>query len=196
MQTFEQTFAGATTWRLDVPGKYFTILECTAAVNVTFFKGGKKLELGQISALLAGLEVTLGEIDDPESAFDRVEVGMSGANTVKIGIGNGQARYNRSQGSVQITNFNGSVANTAKTVTTTSAQLVAANASRRYLLIQNKDAAGVIYVNFGAGAATTANGVKIAAGGSFSADSSFCPNTAIQAIGDIASNANVVVVEG
>lgn len=84
-------------------------------------------------------------------------------------------------------------ANTQKTVTNASASLVAANAAREYLLIQNKDASGNIYINFGA-AATVANGVLIPPKSTFILDSNIL-TAQIFAIGDIASNANIVVVE-
>jgi hypothetical protein len=84
--------------------------------------------------------------------------------------------------------------NVQKTVTSASASMVAANATRKYLLIQNNDTTGHIYINFGA-AATTANGVKIAAGGSFELNSNIL-TAQIFAIGSIASNANIVVIEG
>ena len=84
--------------------------------------------------------------------------------------------------------------NTQKTVTNASTSLVAANAQREYLLIQNKDATGNIYIVFNA-AATVAAGVKITPGGSFELNSNIL-TAQIFAIGDIASNANVVVVEG
>ena len=84
--------------------------------------------------------------------------------------------------------------NTQKTVANTEGQLLAANSVRNYLLIQNKDASGDVYVTFGAAPATTAAGVKIAAGGFY--EPSVVPTDQIRAIGSIASNANVVVVEG
>ena len=87
------------------------------------------------------------------------------------------------------------LANTAKTVTNASAQLIAANAARQYLLIQNKDTSGSIYINFGAGAATVANGAQIGPGGAYEM-SDVQSSQAIQAIGSLASNANVVVIEG
>lgn len=195
MQTFSQTFTGSTTWVLNVTGKYFTTLLCTNAINVRFYLGGKQLDLGQISQLLAGLEVTLGDIADIQPAFDRVEVDVTGPDTIQIGIGNGQARYNRSQGSVAVTNVNGAFTQAAATVTTTSAQLLAAKASRRYLLIQNNDATGDIFVRLDGVAATLTNGVKIAAGGSYEL-TNYVPTGAITAIGSIASNANIVIVEG
>ena len=85
--------------------------------------------------------------------------------------------------------------NASATVTNASASLVAANASRKFLLIQNKDAAGNIYLNLGGAAATVANGVKIPPGGSLLLDNSV-PTGAVFAIGDIASNANIVTVIG
>lgn len=195
MQTFSQSFAGATTWTLNVPGKYFTTLACSNAINVRFYKGGKQLDLGTITGLLSGLEVTLGNIGDLEAAFDRIEVDVTGADTVTIGIGNGQARYNRSQGSVAVTNVSGAMTNAQATVTSTSATLKAANALRRYLLIQNNDASGDIFVRLDGTAATLTTGVKIPAGGSYELQG-FVPTGLITAIGNIASNANVVVVEG
>jgi hypothetical protein len=88
-----------------------------------------------------------------------------------------------------------SFANTAKTVTNASAQLIAANTARKYLLIQNKDAVGNIFVSFGSGAATTANGIKISPGGAYELAQNMSTQE-LRAIGDIASNTNVLVVEG
>lgn len=88
-----------------------------------------------------------------------------------------------------------SFTNTQKTVTNVTGQLIAGNTARNYLLVQNKDATANLYLNFGAGAATVANGVKIPPGGNFELNSNLSTD-AIQAIGDTASNANIVVVEG
>jgi hypothetical protein len=106
MQTYQQTFAGATTWQLNVPGSYFVTLQCTNTVNVRFYKGGKKLDLGDISGLLAGLEVgPIPTTDGLPFAFDRVEIDVTGADTIKVGIGNGMARYSRFNGTVDINSF-------------------------------------------------------------------------------------------
>lgn len=85
--------------------------------------------------------------------------------------------------------------NAQKTVTNASTQMYAANASRNYLLFQNNDATGIVYLGFGAGAVTAANGVKIPPGGFYELNSNVAQN-AVQAIGSIASNANCVGVEG
>lgn len=87
-----------------------------------------------------------------------------------------------------------SFANSQITVTNVSQVLVAANANRKYLLIQNKDAAGIVYVTFNA-AATAANGVRLQPNSSYELNFAV-PVDSVSLIGDIASNANVVVVEG
>lgn len=102
MQTYTQTFAANTTWKMNVPGKYFTTLQCSLAVNVRLYKGGKKLDLGDMSQLLAGLEVgPLANFDQPD-AFDMVEVDVQAGDTVQIGIGNGLTRYNRANATVSV----------------------------------------------------------------------------------------------
>lgn len=178
-------------WELNVAGSYFTTLQCTNPINVRFYQGGKLLDLGEIKGLLAGLEVF-------DIKYDRVQVDITAADTVQIGIGNGNARYNRQQTSVTITNNKQPIvstfANTAKTVTSASASLLAANAARQYLLIQNNDATGTVYLSFGV-AATLANGLRIAPGGTYELPSTQTSQQ-IFAIGDTASNANIITVEG
>jgi hypothetical protein len=85
--------------------------------------------------------------------------------------------------------------NAQKTVTNASAQLLAGNTNRAYLLIQNNDAAGIVYIGFGAAAVTAANGIKLAPGASYELNSNITTSE-IKAIGSIASNANVITVEG
>lgn len=197
MQTYSQTFAASTTWEMNVAGSYFTTLECSSPVNVRFYKGGKLLDLGEIKGLLAGLEVSLPG-GGGGAAFDRVQIDVQAGDTVKIGIGNGQARYNRAQASVTVvTNTQPQSAlfdNQNKTVTNASAVMLAANAARQYLLVQNKDAGGNLFLSFGK-AATVANGVRVIPGGAFELIGAQCTQ-AIHAIGDIANNANIVTVEG
>ena len=166
MQTFQQTFAGAQTWKMNITGSYFTLLACSIAVNVRFFHSGKKLDLGTCNGFLAGLEVgPLEKGPGNAAAFDYVEIDVGGADTVKIGIGDGSARYNRSQGSVAITNINGAFADTQKSVTNANQALLAANANRRYALIQNNSAAGqVLRVTLDGTNATVAKGKRIQSG--------------------------------
>jgi len=142
-------------------------------------------------------------VELPEAASGFVVANKNGANTIAgtLKIGEGKFSGKNIAGSVTVSNFpaevvpNGAFTNTQKTVTNASGVLVAANAARRYLMIQNNDAAGIIYVTLDGTAATTAKGVKISAGGSYELQG-FVPSGEIRAIGSIASNANCVVVEG
>ncbi len=88
--------------------------------------------------------------------------------------------------------INRSFVNAQVTVTNTSAQILAADANRQYLLIQNNDPVGNIFISFGA-AATLTTGVMIRPGGFYELNN-VCDVQAIFAIGDIASNTNVIVV--
>lgn len=82
---------------------------------------------------------------------------------------------------------------TVVTVTSTSTQFLSLRANRRFLIIQNNDATGNVFVNFGA-AATTAH-IKVIPGANLFLDSN-TPITELHMIGSIASNPNVVVIEG
>lgn len=192
MKTYSLIFAGASTIQLNVVGRYFRLLSVPSAVDVKLFKGGSLLSYGDISGVLAGLSVTVpgGEY------FDRVEITSAGAQTVQLGIGDGTATYDRSDGNVTVTNatVNGAHVPTAETVTNASTTIIAANAARKYLLIQNQDATGNIWVRCdGAAAAATSACFKIPPGGSW--EFLVAPTGAVTAIGDIASNANVHAIE-
>lgn len=196
MQTYTQTFAGATTWELNVPGKYFILMGCTSACNVRLYNGGRKLDFGEIKGILAGIEIG-GKNEGVE--FDRVQIDTTTADTVTIGIGNGQVRYNRGAASVDVTSQvpgrTGSITQVAQTVTTVASTILTANANRKYLLLQNQHATGNVWVNFQT-TATTTNGIKIVPGGFLSMDALMVSTQAISAIGDVASNTAFMVVEG
>lgn len=83
--------------------------------------------------------------------------------------------------------------NTAPTITNATTVAIAANASRKYLSVQNNDATGNLFCTPVA-AATTTNGVKILPAQMWAP--SVTTTSAINCIGSIASNANVIVTEG
>lgn len=149
----------------------------------------------------AGDKVELSDGDDARlNRFNHLALSHASASVhvVKVMIGAGTSVGSaRIGGSIAVSSltpsrFTGS--NTQKTVTTASALLVAANANRAYLLIQNKDATGNIWIAFNA-SATPANGVKLGPGQSYELNCNI-PTAVVYAIGDVASNSNVVVVEG
>jgi hypothetical protein len=172
-------------YRLLVSGDYFKLMTAAGPVNV-------QAEWGELRGLQAGqgLEAT------PFSYL--VFTDTSGAaNPVRVFVGDEKfidglgGTVNVGQSVVpRVAGFD----NLQKTVTNASAQLLAANPARSYLLIQNKDTSGNVYIAFGK-AATVAAGVRVIPGGAFELIG-VCSTQEIRAIGDIASNANIVTVEG
>lgn len=82
---------------------------------------------------------------------------------------------------------------TTPTVVSATTALLALNTSRKFVSIQNNDSSGILYINFGA-AATTAH-FKLIPGATLILDT-VVSTQAINAIGSIASNANISVIEG
>ena len=80
---------------------------------------------------------------------------------------------------------------TDTTVSTTSVEAIAANTSRRYLLIQNTHATNDLFINFG-GAATTSD-IQVAAGGNYEA--LIAPTESVNLIAS-AAGTTVVITEG
>lgn len=193
MQSYTQTFASAQTWTLNVPGKFFTVLACNSNVTIRLYKNSKRLDLGEIVNIGAGIEI--GGYNSGVD-FDQVQIDIAGADTVQVGIGNGQARYNRNvSNTIMLTNKqsqSGAFVQAAATVGTASANLLAANTARQYLLIQNTGSSGNIYVQFGPIPATTTAGIKIAPGG-FYEQTDIISTQSVQAIGDQAGIPAVVV---
>jgi hypothetical protein len=80
------------------------------------------------------------------------------------------------------------------TSTTTSAQIVPANAARKFIMIQNKDALIPIYIAFGA-TATVAAGFRLDAGATMTLDAAVATN-ALSSITASGTNANIVHMWG
>lgn len=171
-------------------GDFFRLLgSVNADLSLDFYRNGK--EVAEAVNVGGGYAEEFGEY------FDRVVISSATTQPISFTIRLGNRVYFDAPptGSVTVANVRGAATQAAATVTTTSAQLLATKADRRFLLIQNKDAAGNIWLNFAGAAATQANGVRLGAGDSLSLES-WVPTGAIFAIGDIASNANIVTVEG
>lgn len=165
-----------------VHGERFLVKATTGPVNIRWTGGYLTLlEAGQ------GYIVRRG--------FDQLTLTNPGAGAIAgtIQIADDDFIDNRIAGTVSISGGSNFV-NSAPAVTNASAALLAANASRRYVLIQNNHATATVYLNFSA-AATAGNGIKLDPGASY--ESGFSAHLgAINAIGDVASNTAVIVVEG
>lgn len=185
MSDFSQTLAANTSIVAFEHGAFFRLFSSTGAVNVKFFRNNA--EILHVDSVLGGFW-RRGE-------FDKVEVtDISGANnTVAFVIDTGEIGYDQSAGQVSVSSLP-PVANPvtqSNTVTGADAQILAANTSRKFLMLQNTGTADV-FVTFD-GSAATANGAKIAAGGAMLFDV-FVPNGAIRAYSATASA--LVAVEG
>ena len=169
-----------------IKGNYFHLLETAASVDVDFLRNG-----GVVSE---ARNMEFGFFSKPEDGFDSLGFQSATTQAIKIAVGFGDGGYNRTTGSVQIIGQADTMTQTAPPVTNASGLLLAANASRRLLIVQNNDTVGNVFLNLAGAAATVAGGLQIAPGGSLILDTHL-PASAIYAIGDIVSNTKVVVIE-
>lgn len=182
---YTDTIPNGETLIKQVAGTYFKLLSATGTIDV-------RTQTAFMSDLIGGQGMK-------DTSYDRLEIrNTSGAsNTIRYIVADSEF-IDGFTGSMAITQNvpvrSSSFTNTAQTVTSASAQLLPANTQRAYLLIQNNSTTGVIYITFGA-TSTAAKGIKIAPGGNFVMEGPQSTQ-AIHAIGDIASNAAVVTVEG
>jgi hypothetical protein len=184
-KTYTLTIPANSDNRLLIQGEYFKILSATNAVSV-------KGDFGILDDLISGqgLEST---------PFNWLllsnKTGVS--NTIRILIGD-QNFVDGMSGAIAISEnkqtISGLFTNTAATVTNASAQLIAANPLRQYLLIQNNDTSGSIFLEFGS-AATLTDGLRLGPLEAFEMATTQSSQS-IFAIGSIASNTKIVIVQG
>jgi hypothetical protein len=188
----KETFTAGQSKEFTEENDFFRVLEAKGEMTLIFYFNGK--EVGRAEKVKEGYaEKFLIE------RFNRVVIKNEDMfqQTIQFVARLGhEVEYNKTPvGDVNITNTTGPFVHVQKTVTNASAELLAERPARRYLIIQNNDTSGDVYVTLDGTAATTSKGIKIAAGGSYECQN-FNPSGAIYAVGSIASNANVVVVEG
>lgn len=185
--TFAAGAASLTTFR--EVGDFFRLMQTSANVTVYFYRQGR--EVARADDVSGGYAERFGE------SFDEIAIESDAAQSVQFvcRLGN-QVFYDQPpQGLVIVQNVNGAFSQAQKTVTSASTAIAAANIVRRYLMVQNNDPSGDVFVTVDGTPATTAKGLKVPAGGALEL-AGFAPTGAVNAIGSIASNANVVVVEG
>lgn len=201
---FAQVLAAGVGVEVTEESDFLRVIESEADdLTIIFYQQGR--EVARSEGIGAGYFERFGG-----QGFDRVRVTSTAGGLVRFALRKGaQVGYDRPVGSVGISgvvdvsvgNFpapaatGGAFAQAAATVTNASGQLRAANAARRYLLVQNNDLSGTIFVTVDGSAATAAHGIKIGPGGSIELQG-YAPTGAVFAIGSIANNANIVTVEG
>lgn len=174
-------------------GAFFRIMEASAALTVRYFFEGR---------LIAESDgVKAGYAENFESGgFDSFELESAGGQTVQFAARlSSSVQYDVAPtGAVTVGNFpaTGFDASThwAIAVTVTSGLKLAANASRKYLLVQNQHATAVVYIRFGS-AATIGSGIRLLPGESFESGP-FVPTGSVHAIGDAGTNNSCLFVEG
>lgn len=171
-------------------GTFFRLMQANDPVNVEYFAREKRIVEAELVAEGYAEKFEAGQ-------FERIAISSATTQQIQFVIRDGNVvDYDQPPtGSVTVENTGGAFTQAAAAVTNSSAQLLPANPNRRYLLIQNNDASGIIYLNLAGAAATIAGGLKIFNGGSYECQG-FVPRGAINAIGSIANNPNIVVVEG
>jgi hypothetical protein len=171
--------------RIPCVGSYFKLLSTAGAVNLR----SQNLRLNKMKSGQGVKETPFTELvfTDVSGGDNAISFLVSDREFVDATNGNANILSNKVAQSA-------AYANASATVTTTSTVVLAANANRQYLLIQNNDLSGQIYVTFGA-AATPTTGIKIGPGGNYESGV-VCSTQSVNIIGSVASNANVVTVQG
>lgn len=181
-------------------GDFLRIMDAQAAVTVIFYRNGA--EVSRAVNVVEGYAERFSAGD-----FDKVRIESATTNTVHFGIRLGQEiSYDKAPtGDVNVLNFppaptptpvNGAFSHSVVAVATSNVQLLAANANRRYLLVQNNDSVVDVWVRVDGVAATLGGGVRLLAGGSTLELQGFVPTGAINAIGTNGGTANLQVIEG
>lgn len=187
MKTLSIAFTAGQRIQLELIGNFLHLLETSSGLDIDFMRDG--------GIYAQALNMEYGFFSKPDKNFNALGFTSAGAQTIKIAVGAGDGGYSRTSGNVSIIGQQGAATQAQKTVTNASGLLLAANAARKFLYIENNDAAGDIFVTIDGGAATLVKGKKIPPGGYWMFDT-WSPSAAVYAIGSIASNANVVVIEG
>lgn len=184
ISTYTFTIPGNGLVRQPMVAEDFKILQSTGLVDV-------RSSFGKVSGLGAGQGLK-------NTPFTYLEIydASGAANTVKLVVGGGDQFVDSNSGSVSVSSNKmpviAGVTETLATVTSAGGLARAANTGRSYLMIQNNDASGSVFLKFGS--AATVGSFKIPPGGFLEM---LAPCTdAIYMIGSIASNPNVVILEG
>lgn len=169
-------------------GKYFHILTAADPVSV---------ELKRSDAVIATADnVGRGYKNKPAGGFNGFSIKSATAQSIQIAVGDGDDEYNQVTGSVDIIGQQGAFSEVQKSVTNVNQVVAAANALRKYFLIQN-NSAQVLRVTVDGVAATATRGIRIQPGGYYEPIGRV-PSGAINAIMELADATanNVEVIEG
>lgn len=191
MREYRLSIAPGQTEEIAVEGQYFRIHDASVLVTVETRPSDRK------SAAI----VTLSEGNDVKTApFKalRIRHDNGAVQVIVLYVSDiGEIRSSAIAGTVTIDNVNGGFSQGRDNVTNVAETIIAANANRRYLGIQNNDAAQVLRITLDGDVPTATAGFRIQPGEFFEVPG-FCCTGAVQAImeGATATANNVEWVEG
>lgn len=168
-------------------------------VEVIFYAAGR--EVSRATAIEAGYAERFAV------QIDRVRITSvaGGAIAFVLRLGN-EVRYDKApsgtvSGTVAVSNLGAtqgaySRAAIAAQDAVTAGTILAANAARRYCLVQNNDATKYLRLRVDGTAPTTSTGIRIAPGGYWESSPGYAPNGAIKVIAETAGGIAVEALEG
>lgn len=165
-------------------GDFFRVLSATDTLDVYFYYRGKEVSFAE--------SVNIGyweEFKEPR-LFDKVAIKSANAQTIQFATRYGSAvGYDKPPvGNVAVTNSAGAYTRLADTPTSAAVKtLAAANANRRYLLVQNTDTANYVRLRLDGTDPTTSTGIRIPPGGYWESPALFAPTGAVKVIAETGS---------
>lgn len=154
--------AGATLEFQDV-GNFFRLMKAAVDLDIHFYWRGAQLVDAE--------GVSVGYSERFAEPFDKIQIinKTAGADTISFvsRMGNSVGYDIPPIGNVNVVNaVNGAFTHAQASVTNADNTILAASASRRYVLIQNNSAAAVLRVQLDGTAASATKGIRVQPGGS------------------------------
>lgn len=161
-------------------GNFLRVLNASANLTIRTYKNG--------AILTEAVAVSAGYAEQFDEPYQAIEIYTATAQTVQIASRLGsQVYYDQApNGNVNITNTSGAFIQSRVSLTNVNQQVLAANTTRRYLMLQNNDASAIMRVTLDGTAATATSGFRIAAGGALDL-SGFNTTSAINAMMETAT---------
>ncbi len=161
-------------------GNFLRVLNATANLTIRTYKNG--------AILTEAIGVSAGYAEHFDEPYQALEIYSATAQTVQIASRLGsQVYYDQApNGNVSITNNNGAFTQSRVSLTNVNQQLLAANAARRYLMLQNNDVSSYMRITLDGSTATALIGFRLAPGGALDL-SGFNTTSAINAIMETAT---------
>lgn len=173
-------FDAGETKQFALSGSYFEIIDATDPVDVFL--------LDRYGAQRGVMRQAEGSFHLRQSDFEQIQIVSATAQQIRFAYGSAEAGTRRTSGVVDVSNMpavSGAMARLSANVGSGAVTtLAAANAARRYVLVQNNDAAIYLRLRVDGTDPTTAAGLRIPPGGAWESPAGFAPTGAIKVIAE------------